>query len=90
MPREQRLLFGDSRAIRRVLDQCERYARITDPLLILGPPGSGKTVIARHIHELSRRTAPFIKEAASSIPGNLELSRFHRNRTYLQTLTPRP
>jgi DNA-binding NtrC family response regulator len=74
MPREPRLLFGDSRPIRKVLDQCERYARIGDPLLILGPRGSGKTVIARHIHELSGRTGPFVKEAASSIPVNLEMS----------------
>jgi two-component system nitrogen regulation response regulator GlnG len=73
MSREQQLLFGESRAIRKVLDQCERYARITDPLLILGAPGSGKTVIARHIHQLSRRPGAFVNEAASSIPSHLEL-----------------
>jgi DNA-binding NtrC family response regulator len=74
MSRDQQLLFGESRAIRKVLDQCERYARITDPLLILGAPGSGKTVIARHIHQLSRRAGAFIKESASSIPSHLEFS----------------
>jgi transcriptional regulator with AAA-type ATPase domain len=42
----QQLMFGESGAIRKVLDQCERYAQVNEPLLILGAPGSDKTVIA--------------------------------------------
>lgn len=57
-----------------MLDQCDRYARIGEPLLILGPPGSGKTALAQHIHHLSGRAGAFVREAASSIPGNLEIS----------------
>lgn len=71
-----RLLFGDSSAIRELLEQCERYARVREPLLILGPPGTGKTAIARWIHELSRRNGPFISDSASNIPDNLEVSYF--------------
>lgn len=74
MSSEQQPFFGDSRVIRRVLDLCERYARISDPLLILGGPGSGKTLIARYVHQLSGRSGAFVKEAASSIPSNLEHS----------------
>jgi DNA-binding NtrC family response regulator len=71
---QPRLLFGASRSIQQVLDQCARYARVGEPLLILGPPGSGKTAIAQHIHGLSGRSGAFVKEAASSIPANLEIS----------------
>ena len=74
MSHEQRPLFGHSHAIRGVLEQCERYARISEPLLILGAPGSGKTLIACHVHQLSGRSGAFIKEAASSIPLHLEHS----------------
>ncbi len=70
------LLFGESRAIRRILDQSQQYARIAEPLLILGQPGTGKTVIAQHIHELSRRPGPFISNSASNIPEHLEVSYF--------------
>jgi two-component system, NtrC family, response regulator HydG len=76
MSQKPKLSFGSSRVIRTVLDQCSHYARIVDPVLILGQPGTGKTVIARHIHELSGRPGPFISNSASNIPDHLEVSFF--------------
>jgi DNA-binding NtrC family response regulator len=35
--------------------RVERYARAPWPLLLVGPQGSGKTVLARRIHALSGR-----------------------------------
>jgi DNA-binding NtrC family response regulator len=69
-----RLLFGTSRAMRQILDQCERYAKIRNPVLILGEPGTGKTAFAEYLHTLSGRSGRFIKESASHVPDNLEVA----------------
>jgi DNA-binding NtrC family response regulator len=70
MPRQPRLLFGRSALIRKVLDDAECFARVGDPILILGEPGTGKTVLARHIHDLSGRPGEFVTESAGNIsPG---------------------
>ncbi|HSN93288.1 MAG TPA: transporter substrate-binding protein [Anaeromyxobacteraceae bacterium] len=64
-------LIGDSEAFRR----CVRMARIagTDvPVLIRGESGTGKEMVARAIHELSRRAAgPFVALNCAAIPRDL-------------------
>jgi DNA-binding NtrC family response regulator len=74
MNQQLRLLFGTSCAIRKVLADCARYAVTRYPLLILGAPGTGKSVLARHIHRLSGRPGEFVKESGASIPEHLEVS----------------
>ncbi len=73
--RQQRpLLFGTSPAMTKALDQCARFARGRDPVLLEGEPGTGKTLLAEHLHRLSRRPGDFVKVSASHIPDNLELA----------------
>ncbi len=57
-----------------VLELCKRYAHSSYPILILGPAGSGKTVLARHIHGLSGRSGDFVNCSVVGIPENLEHS----------------
>lgn len=74
MPQQPRLLFGVSAAVAKVLEESSRYARTGYPILLLGERGTGKTVLARHIHALSGRTGSFIRESAASIPEHLEVA----------------
>ena len=74
MPQQPRLLFGTSAPMAKVLHESARYAKTGYPLLLLGEPGTGKSALARHIHELSGRTGSFIKESAAAIPEHLEVA----------------
>lgn len=58
----------------RLLDDCARYAATDYPILLLGPPGSGKTALARHIHGLSGRSGDFVSCSTAGVPANLEVS----------------
>ena len=48
-------LIGSSEAIRRVRERIERVAATDFTVLIEGESGSGKELVARQVHELSRR-----------------------------------
>ena len=75
MHRQPRLLFGTSAAITKVLDQCARFARTRDPILLLGERGTGKSALAEHIHELSRRPGELVEESAAGLPRDMEVAR---------------
>jgi DNA-binding NtrC family response regulator len=63
---------GSSPAIRAVLDQIERAAPATATVLITGESGTGKELVARLIHEQSRRASrPFIQVNCAAIPEEL-------------------
>ena len=54
-------LIGKSAAMVKVFDTVRRVARSNAPVLITGQSGTGKEVVARTIHRLSRRaSAPFV------------------------------
>ena len=54
-------LIGKSVSMVKVFDTVRRVARSNAPVLITGQSGTGKEVVARTIHRLSRRaSAPFV------------------------------
>jgi sigma-54-specific transcriptional regulator len=57
--RAKALLFHDPRSS-QLLEQVERIARSGATALIVGETGTGKELIARHIHSQSARKGPFI------------------------------
>ncbi len=65
-------IVGDSPALKQVLDQVATVASSEATVLILGETGTGKELIARAIHRMSRRTdGPFIKVNCAAIPTGL-------------------
>lgn len=57
--RAKALLFHDPRSV-ALLNQVERIARSDATALIIGETGTGKELIARHIHNHSERKGPFV------------------------------
>jgi formate hydrogenlyase transcriptional activator len=65
-------IIGSSPALRQVLAQIENAAPTDSTVLIQGETGTGKELIARAIHQLSRRSqATFVKLNCSAIPAGL-------------------
>jgi transcriptional regulator with GAF, ATPase, and Fis domain len=67
-----RYVIGDSPAWRRVLTQATQVASTDTTVLLLGPSGAGKEVVARYLHRASsRRGAPFIALNCAALPEQL-------------------
>ena len=65
-------VIGESTALKRALSQVETVAPTDSTVLILGETGTGKEVIARAIHDLSRRReSTFVKINCAAIPTGL-------------------
>lgn len=65
-------IVGKSHPMQEVERQIEKVAPTKATVLLLGESGTGKTLIARIIHDLSdRKGRPFIKVNCASIPENL-------------------
>ena len=65
-------LIGESAAVREVKDLILRYAPSDSPVLILGESGTGKELVARSIHETSRRKdGPCIAINCGALPETL-------------------
>jgi sigma-54-specific transcriptional regulator len=57
--RARALVFEDPRS-RAILDTLARIAPSAAPALIVGAAGTGKELVARHVHQHSGRAGPFI------------------------------
>ena len=65
-------LIGESAAVREVKELILRYAPSDSPVLILGETGTGKELVARSIHEASRRKGgPCIALNCGALPETL-------------------
>jgi sigma-54-specific transcriptional regulator len=65
------MVFKDPRSL-ELLNRIERLAPSEANALIMGETGTGKELVARHIHNLSRRSAePFVAVNCGSFPESL-------------------
>ena len=65
-------MVGESDAIRHVRDIIAKVAPTDARVLITGPNGSGKELVARSLHEMSTRSAmPYVEVNCAAIPSEL-------------------
>ena len=65
-------IIGDSKAINDIKSMIEKVAPSDARVLITGPNGSGKELVARSLHDLSsRNNLPFIEVNCAAIPAEL-------------------
>ena len=65
-------IVGESERIRQVMAKIERVAPVPRPVLVLGPRGTGKELVARAIHTLSPRASePFVTINCAAVPESL-------------------
>jgi formate hydrogenlyase transcriptional activator len=66
------VIIGQSQALRRVLEQARQVAATDSTVLLLGETGTGKELIATHIHEMSARHGRvMVRVNCSAIPSTL-------------------
>src|SRR5687768_15867227 len=68
----QHTMVGDSYAMQQLREQVRMAAPTNGRVLIFGENGTGKELVARNIHGLSRRrTGPFVEVNCAAIPEEL-------------------
>lgn len=70
--KQHKEIIGQSNGIKKVLKKAEQVAQTNSTVLILGETGTGKELVARAIHEMSRRNKlPMITVNCATLPANL-------------------
>ncbi len=65
-------IVGADFGLKKVMDAVRQVSPLNSPVLLLGPTGAGKELIANAIHRLStRRSEPFVKVNCGAIPESL-------------------
>jgi DNA-binding NtrC family response regulator len=65
-------IIGESKPIQEIKEMIDKVAPSDARVMITGPNGSGKELIARQLHELSgRKKSPFIEVNCAAIPSEL-------------------
>ncbi len=69
--RIEHLIIGDSRTIRQLRERVTKLAPSRVPVLIQGPTGAGKELVAEALHQLSGRTGTLVPVNVSAIPESM-------------------
>ncbi len=70
-------MIAQSNVMRQLFKQIRQVARAGGPVLVVGESGTGKELVARAVHEESRRAGkPFIAVNCAGIPSDLLESEF--------------
>ena len=65
-------MIGESEPIRQIKDMIEKVAPTDARVLIIGSNGTGKELVARNLHQKSRRsTMPYVEVNCAAIPSEL-------------------
>lgn len=65
-------MVGESEAIRQMKEMVDKVAQTDARVLIIGPNGSGKELVAKSIHEKSKRASgPLVEVNCAAIPSEL-------------------
>lgn len=86
-------IVGSSQAIQQVVERVERVAPADARVLITGENGTGKELVARAVHRLSRRTdQPFVEVNCAAIPSELIESELfgHMKGSFTGAVSDRP
>lgn len=69
---QKKLIIGESEVIQKMRNKIDRAAKHDSTVLIYGASGTGKELVATHIHYLSkRRFEKFVTINSGSLPGEL-------------------
>lgn len=72
LERKDRIFFGESDAMKKVMNLASLAAKTDAPVLLLGETGSGKGVLAKWLHENgSRSSSQFVEVNCSNLKGDL-------------------
>jgi DNA-binding NtrC family response regulator len=78
-------IVGQAPVVRRLRGEIAQFAPTRTTVLLLGPTGTGKTLAARAIHELSGRKGEFVHVNAAAIPENVAESLLFGHKPYAFT-----
>ena len=65
------MIVGVSSTLRRAVALAERYAHTRLPILLVGATGTGKELLAKHIHERSGRPGLLVDVNCCALPRDM-------------------